>query len=494
MSGPFLPKPNTLLSFPKTVLLATLALAPLSSAQQRIPFESLAKKAVQRLAAADSSPETLDLEEIFLGSSVHVRLGLFEVFLSTDRTRDGVSAEHMARVCKSLLDLQGAWLAWIEPLAEHDQPAKDLKVLRKWASSLRGGSLQALAQEGGGEVFAGLRAKDSVREAAERFATFMGTGGSLGLQREDQPEALVLAADRTEFLELLAFSGWLYSDLQEVYWQDHVAGWTNCYVDRYKFLSLQYASPFSGAHWSAGTDMNANVEDGLAQQVTQLAANSLIDSYYGERVPPALAGALSVNLTIDVFGSCDTRVDGDLRSRRTEAIEVFVPGGASEGGFLGKQEAGSRWRVQKGMDRFIKVLKASQRNGGAENARAAGKLQHFEIENDRKNKRIAVSGPFLGAAAATAEAPGEAFFGDYLEFLRAYRSCFIYWLRDASQRKEKTSRLAFARWLVHLATESELTLEQSMLEAFGTALSDETLEDDVLEGAFLAWLQKKARG
>ena len=483
-----------MLSFPKTVLLATFALAPLASAQQRIPFENLAQQALQRMAPADSSPETLDLEQLFLASSVHARLGLFEVFLSTNRAKNGVNAEHLARVCKSLLDLQAAWLAWIEPLEEHEQAAKDLKVLRKWADSLRGGSLQALAEQGGGEIFEGLRARDSVLEAAERFATFMGTAGPLGLQREDEPEALVLAADRTEFLELLAFSGWLYPDLQEVYWQDHVASWTNCYVDRYKFLSLQYASPFAGAHWGAGTDMNADVEDGLAQQVTQLAANSLIDSYFGERIPPALAGALSVNLTIEVFGSCDTRVDGDLRSRRTEAIEVFVPGGASEGGFLGKQEAGSRWRVQKGTDHFIKVLKSSQRNGGVANARAAGKLQHFEIENDKKNDRIAVSGPFLGTAAAMMEAPGETFFGDYLEFLRAYRSCFVYWLRDVSQRKEDLSRLAFARWLVHMATESELTLEQSQLEAIGAALSDETLEEDVLEGAFLAWLAKKARG
>ena len=475
------------------ILPVLLALAVPAAAQQQIPFARLAKNALERMAPADSNPETLVLEDAFRGSSLHVRLGLYEVYLSRRSAQDPTHADNFAAVLQATLDVQAAWLAWLEPVEEQKVAQKDLKTLRKWAKGVRGGQLVALAKaDDGGELFAGLNAKDSVVEAAERFATFMGTGAALGLERDDVSEPLVLAADRTEFLELLAFCGWLYPYLQEVYWQDDVASWTNCYVDRYKFISMQYASAFGGAHWAAGADMNARTEDGLAQQVTQLAANSLVDSYFGGRIPPSLAGAMAVNLTIDVFGTCETRVDGDLTSRRTEAFEIFVPGGASEGGWLPGVAADSRWRELQGADRFVQILKATQKNGAAAKAREKGKLQHFELENDTKNKRIAVSGPFLGTPASDDDPPPAQYVGDYKEFLRSYRSCFVHWLRDASQGKEKASRVAFARWLLHLAADDERTLEESLEEAFGLPLSAEDLEQEVLEGEFLRWL-KKAR-
>ena len=73
---------------------------------------------------------------------------------------------------------------------------------------------------------------------------------------------------------------------------------------------------------------------GMQQQIAQLAGNAMIDNLFGDKIPPSLAGALSVNLVIDVYGECNTRVDGDLRARRMAAREFFVPGGASEGGVL----------------------------------------------------------------------------------------------------------------------------------------------------------------
>ena len=461
------------------------------TAQQSIPFETLAQNALERIAPADSSPETLSLEEAFGSSSLHVRLGLFEVYLSRSRAKDSTNSDQYARVMQTVLDLQAAWLLWLEPIEEFEQAQKDLKTLRKWAGRVRGGQLAVLAKKGGTEVYEGLAAKDSIVEAAGRFATFMGTGACLGLVRPDQAEPIVLAADRTEFLELLSFCGWLQPFLQDIYWQDHVATWTNCYVDRYKFISMQFASAFGSAHWGSGTPMDANADDGLAQQVTQLSANSLVDSYFGERVPPSLANALSVNLTIDVFGTCNTRVDGDLSSRRTQAYEMFVPGGASEGGWLPARAADSRWREHEGSDHFIAVLRASQKNGAAARSRVPGKLQHFEIENDAGNKRRAVSGPFLGSPADGAEPPPEPYVGDYKEFLRSYRSCFVHWLHTQSQGKEKASRVAFARWLVHLGSDADLPLEASLEEVFGLPLSHEDLVDqDVLESAFLAWLRR----
>lgn len=458
--------------------------------QQELPHEELARDALERWGRPGASPEVLDLTETFREGSVHVRVGLYEVYLSRQSAEDKDSAEHMARVVRALVAAQEAWLDWLEPIAEHRDARKDLKKVAAWAKGLRGGSIQVVAKKGGGELLEALSARDSDLEAAERFATFMGTGACLGMEREDRPEPIVLAADRREFLELVSLAGWIYPDLRYVYWQPQVVSWTNTYVDDYKFIALEYAAPTGGGHWDAGTSMDSHTEDGLAQQVTQLGVNSLVDSYYGDRIPPSLAGALAVNLTIDVFGTCDTRVDGDLRSRRTEAFEVFVPGGRSEGGWLPARAADSRWREHKGADHFLQVLKAAQKNGAQKVPRAEGELRHFEIENDGKNERMVVSGPFLGSPAEDEETPPAAFVGDYKEFLRAYRSCFVHWLRNESVGREKKSREAFAGWLTLLAESEDEELESSVEEVFAKPLSHDELEDqEVLEGQFLDWLE-----
>jgi hypothetical protein len=473
---------------------ALLFTAPTAVSQEAPPYESLAKAALTRFGQPDANPDTFDLQEALTETSLHVRIGLYEVYMSRDSARDKTYADSLVQVIQSLVNAQEAWLAWLEPTHEFDQAQKDLKVLGKWAAKLRGSQLQRLAKDGEGELFAALHAKDSQREAAERFAQFMGSGAALGMDRPDSREPVVLGATRTEFLELLSLAGLLYPDLQSVYWQPGITSWTNFYVDQYKFIALEYASAGAGAHWAAGTAMDASAQDGLAQQVTQLAANSLIDNYFGDRIPPSLAGALSVNLTIDVFGTCDTRVDGDLKARRTEAFEMFVPGGASEGGWLPGKAADSRWREQQGADHFIAVLKASQSAGADEMKRSRGKLIHFQIENDGANKRMAISGPFLGAAAQAVEVPPEQYRGDYKEFLRSYRSCFVYWLREESlDGSASKSRAGFSEWLTNLATNEDLDIEDAIRQVFGAPLSEGSVTEDVLEGAFLTWL-RKAKG
>lgn len=468
-----------------------LALAPLA-APTDIPFDRLASDAKKRLGVEEASADFLDLEEAVTSSCVHLRVGLFDLYMAKQSAEDKTAAEHYVRSVQAVLTMQEAWLDWLEPVDEFEDARKDLKTLSKWVGGLRGGAVVKAAKADATDLMEALRAKGSVLEASERFATFMGSGAPLGLERDPQFETVVFAGTRTEYLEYMAFSGWLYPDLQSIYWQPDVVTWTNCYVDDVKFLAFEYASAFGAAHYSAGTSMDERYEDGLAQQITQLTANSLIDNYYGGRIPESLAGAMSINLTIDVFGTCATRVDGDLNSRRTEAYEMFVPGGASEGGWLPKVAAESRWRELQGSDRYIQILKTTQKNGSEVRKRIKGD-HHFEIENDGKNRRIAVSGPFLGAAAAEAEVMIDEFVGDHKEFLRAYRTCFLYWLKEESQGKAKESRLTFATWLRSLAAGESDELEASMKEAFGAPLSAKELSRDVLEGAYLTWLTK-ARG
>ncbi len=477
---------------PSLLLCACASSAPADLRHADVTHAELAQAVLERFDRSDANPDTLDLDEFLDEGFLHLRLGLFEVYMSPHKALDKTHADRMVRVVQSLLDVQKAWLDWLAPAVDTRQAHKDLKELRAWAGRLRGDQLQKLARSGeGADILQALASsRTSLQRASGSLAEWMGSGSALGLDRPNGREPILLAADRREFLELLSFAGWLYPALQGVFWQQASASWTNCYVDEYKVLALEFA----GERWDAGISMEAYTEDGLAQQITQLAANSLVDNYYGERIPPSLAGALAVNLTIDVFGSCNTRIDGDLRARRTEAFEIFVPGGASEGGWLPARSADSRWREHLGSDHFVAVLKAAQHDGLESIKRPKSRVRHFEIQNDGKNKRMTVSGPFLGSAALEASTPPEDFVGDYKEFLRAYRSCFIHWLRDESLGSTKKSGKAFAEALVELASGAEgEDLEETLLSVFGEPLSQELPNNKDLEGSFLDWL-KGAKG
>lgn len=475
-------------------VLAGFASTAVSAAPQ-VPFAELAQKLLDRAELADASPDTFDLRGFLSERYVHVRLGVFDAHLSLSAAQDPTYAKHYAGVLEVLVDVQGAWLDWLEPSldAEHVKELRDdLRDVAKWAKGVRAGRVVSAAKEGPGDLLARLGASDKLIASAERLARAFGTGELLGQERPDSPEFLVLAPTRTDFMEHAALAGWIYPELQGTYWNPDVATWTQFYVDDVSVFALEYAQPGAG-HWKLGTAMDAKESTGMKQQVAQLSAMALIDGVYGPRIPPSLAGALSVNLTIDLFGECETRADGDLRARRTEAFERFVPGGRSEGGWLPPVLADSRWRADQGSDRFVGVLRTSQRAGGKNAKRRSGSPRNFELHDDAETKRMVVAGPFLGGAAEGQTAVPANFKGDWTEFLRSYRSCFVHWLREASVGKSKDSHTAFSSFLVRAAAaEADADLEILIADAFGkVALSDEDLGPESLEGAFLAWLAKR---
>jgi len=322
----------------------------------------------------------------------------------------------------------------------------------------------------------------------------MRRGTALGLERGDgSREAVILIPERGRFVEAIAFAGWLREDLQSNFWQDDIHTWTNFYLEKYKVLAMAFASPGGSAKdYGASMDMSARTPTGLEQQIVQLAMNSLIDNYFGSKVPPTFAGGLSINLVVDLFEECNTRADGDLSERRTEAVEVFVPGGNPGGGFLGTISADSPWRDGHGSDRFVRVLRNSQKSGAGE-MKKKDKLRYFELRDSAGHEKQILAAPFLGSAAGDREELPEAFAGDQLEFLRAYRCAFLWWLQNESLGKAKKSRAAFADFLKRLAQlESAADIEGVFGESFeGNDLSSAELDrKDDLEGRFLYWLSK----
>ena len=477
-----------------TAVLFTAADRATSAPPVELDHGALAERFLEKFERGGSSASDFELDELLAAEFVTLRLGLFDLYFPFQSLADKSARSDLQRVAQALLDAQERWLDWIALPKEEAAAAEDeVKVLRGWIKSWK---LQKWeAGEPGSNLALELSAADEeVRSTSEVFAERMGVGSDLGLERSRSREPVVLFPERELFVEAIAFAGWLRSDLEHEFWKDDIHTWTNFYLERYKFLAMDYASPGGSAErYGESMDMSARTPTGLEQQTVQLCMNSLIDNYFGDKVPPTFAGGLAINLVVDLFEECNTRADGDLSERRTEAVEIFVPGGNPSGGFLGTIGADSRWRDGQGEDRFVKVLRNSQK-GGAKEMKKKKELVFFELRDEAGREKKVLSAPFLGAKASEREEIPAAFEGDQLEFLRAYRCAFLWWLQNESLGKEKASRAGFAAFLKKVAMlESAAEIEGAFAECFeGAPLSSPELDrKGDLEGRFLYWLSRK---
>ncbi len=469
------------------------ALCPTVAAQGPRPefYDQLATGFLERHGAADAEASTFNLGEFHAAHFVTAPIGLYEISIEAAALTDGDTADHYKDLVKALTQAQDHWLGWLEegsPAAEAAR--KDLAPVAKWVSKWSASDLRSAAQSSGGNVLELMGASDDVQQAAARLREAMTRGTPLGLDREPRAEPLILAPNRKSFLELAAFAGWLYPNWQHVFWGEGMPDWTNFFVDDYKVLALEFAQPGRPAgDWIAGLDMNYKVPNGMSQQVVQLAANSMFSNYYGQLIPPSVAGSLAVNLVVEQFGECNTRVDGDLRERRTEAREIFVPGGNPSGGILPANSAESRWREGGGEEFFAEVLNTAQAAGGKGRKRS-DQQANFELVSDNASQRTTVQAPFLGSAASHNAEPPSGFYGDRLEFLRAYRSCFMNWLRTEVDGKK--SEETFAQFLMNMAkAENAEAIENVIVSTYEAPLSDPKMDKKSLEARFLAWLKKQ---
>jgi hypothetical protein len=488
--------------------LASLALVVLSSsahAAPRVgsngsPFDprTLAGEVLAAHGLADVQPEHFDLGAFLERDFVRVRLGLFDVHLEARSANTDAAADFKV-LSVALLDAQAHWLSWLDAGPDaFAQERDDVATLRAWVLGTPASRIVAAARRGGVDLLALTSPDVEVAAAMHRFADTMAAGRPLGLERvRPQREPVVLVPDRKSFVSLCSLAGWRYPQQQSTFWQPAVADWTCFYLDQVKFLALEYGG---GADWTIGVSMHRRSKTDREQQVVQLAVLSMLDNYYGDRIPPALAGALAVNLVVDLFGECNTRVDGDLRERRAAAVEMFVPAANANGGELPMQSAESRWRANQTSDRFEAVLRHAFKSGSLreeETDETAGgacprKLGRLVLLGDYQGSEDVVRGPFLGSAAAQSALPEQEFLGDYAEFLRAYGTCFVHWLRTQSAGNAERSAARFGTFLRDLAQADDArAVEAVMTKDFGgAALSSATLDAATLEGRFVRWLAK----
>ncbi|MEM9800010.1 MAG: hypothetical protein AAGA20_06760 [Planctomycetota bacterium] len=461
----------------------------------KIDHEKLANDFLQRAGIDPEKATDTSIEDLLDDGFYTMRLGLFDLAVAAHELEDRTKGDDFALLAVALLDVQDNFLDWLGPDAPGARDArKDLDRLRDWCSGLRGNAIDDIEGEPG-ELTVGLEAPDRVIEAQAAFGAYMATGKPLGLERTGElVDTFIVAPDRRAFLELVSAFGAMSPSNQYSYWSDDILTWTNCYYNEISVVALEFADPEGTTPGNfAGIDMNSRSPTGMQQQIAQLAGNTLFDNMYGEKIPPSLAGAFSVNNVIDIYGECNTRIDGDLRVRRSEALEIFVPGGRSEGGVLPPNLADSRWRGEHGKDRYLVALQGAQSAGENQAKKRADRVRLFVLQDDDMRSRMALRAPFLGSPALANELiiPDE-FYGDSLEFFRSYRTGFVYWLQQEGMRSSKAARSAFGEVLSKLAQADAGadSLEATIEEVYGRPLSSEDPVKEDLEGEFLIWLSK----
>jgi hypothetical protein len=458
--------------------------------KQSLPYEKIAQDFAKGHGLDATQPESIGYEDALAKAFVQLKLGAFDVRFP--RASLEKHSEDLRDSARALIVAQEKWLDWLAPAGGDQKSLRDdLKILANWVKGWKVQSLVRAKDQTEPDMARLLNAPDPIAQASQRLYDALGRGAALGPVREQaSPVRLVIAPTRKDFAEFIYFVGWIVPDNRGLFWLDNVPDWTQCYVGSDQVIALEYAAANRKSEdYTLGTPM----DEVLEQQVVQLAMNSLFGMLYGEKLPGPFIGGLSMNLVIDAYGAVRTRIDGDTRSKVTAKREVFVAGGASEGGFLGKNSAETKWRENGGKDHFLVALRNAQEEGAKLCKDSKTKHACFSIRSDSEVEKWAAVAPFLGEASASAKAPPKEFAGDFAEFYRAYKSAFMFWLQTKAMPSEKAARERFAVLLKKLA-DPNLTgdFEEVFKEVYeGAPLSSPEVDKESLEGRFLNWLSRQ---
>jgi hypothetical protein len=480
---------------PSVVLGFGAGAAPLEGTRARpggIQHEKVARDFLSAHGLADRSAGEIRLDDLLARHFVVARIGAFDVHFPVAGLEK--RAADLKACALTLLGAQEELLDWQKP-AGRDQKAvrADLKTFGTWLKGARPQSLAKLEAGTGQDLPEALSAPEAVVAAGQRLIEAFSRGEPMGLARAPGVRVRVmLAPTRREFAEFVCFVGWWSEEWRASYWVDGISDWSTCWAEDVQVIALEYPTPgHLPEDYSSGEALNKRDAQAMEQQVVQLSIARLFEQYYGDQVPAAFLGGLAMNLVIDQFGEINTRIDGDLRGRSAARRDVFVPGGASGGGFLPKNSAETRWREDRGKDHFVRVLRRAQKEGESLDKALANKVAGFALRSDAGGETHAVAAPFLGASAVEAKPPPDAFQGDFAEMLRGYKSAFIFWLQSKSEPTEKRSREAFAHLLEKLA-DPAIEFEAAFRAVYeGAPLSDPEAGKGSLEGQFLLWLAKQ---
>ena len=476
-----------------TLLPLGLGLPSAPPTAKELPYQELAERFLDRHGLAGKTADQIELGALLEHDYFRARLGLFEVWIPTAELGDKETTRDYQEICEALCEAQEHWVAWLGAEArDAGGTTKDLAALRKWVGKWKPALLTKVPQGGKLDALTLFAAPEEIRESSARLATAMqGDVVREGAGREGGPVSLVLMPQRAEFVECIAFAGWYLPDQRGSFWIPGIESWSEVRLGDMQFIALQYPVATSNeGDYAKGMSMKERVPTGLVQQVVQLGMNQLLTRFHGAVLPAPMIRGLSISMLIEMFGTCDTRNDGDLRGLETPMRSVFIRGGKSEGGRLPKNVAETRFRTDGGKYHYARILRKVQKAGAAAEKSAGKKLHSFLLLADDESTRFVLHAPLYLTGNAAAETPPAAVQGDYLEFVRAYDVAFVFWLQTAAGGPKKASAATFAKLLVSLNPDSaEKGLTGVIEDVYGSPLSNAAA--DGLEGRFLAWLAKQ---
>jgi hypothetical protein len=492
-------KPLHLLAALLLALIGTAALpaATLPTRDDTLDFENLANGFALDNNLVGVDEWDVDFRGILDKGYAHVSLGIFDVYHPVDNLKDKKVAETFRTLCHYMLALQQDWVEMLEPVSgKLRKPVADLKTLDKWVQSWSTSKLGKLDKKEDLNLLVALKASKKYVEAADRLQTSFLKGETLGLEREDAVTSpIILCPTRYEFVRLVCYAGFVFEEERPNYWTDDLHTWIEGRIMDMRAIALEYVDPENPGDVHKGYPMNQRRDDELEQHVVQRAFLSLLKNYYEDRIDPALAVGLAINIDIDLFGHDHARLEGDPRGRSTPPREVFVPGGNPNGGTLPPLNADSHWREFEGQFRFISQLAANQSMGNRPDQDAKEKLRSFQLRDDDESKTAVIMAPFLGTPAIEKEMPAEDFVGDYLEFFRAYRTVFAEWIRTDAGSSSRDSKKRFGNLMVEMAksniADDSRSFEDIIQEVFERPLSSAKPGKEDLEGRFLKWLKQQ---
>lgn len=474
MLGPFAPATES------TAVIILLLFLPafFASADAKVPFSELADAFLADVGVEEAALDTV-LEEGY----VVARLGLFDVWYPRHVLRDKKKGKAFKAVAGAVLDVQEKWVEWVADEEVLAEAKKDLRVLRKWIKSWNTGKLTARKSHEAGPPFVvtALQAGGSIPEASRRFSETMTTRACLGWdEKRKECVRFILSPTRKDFVGLGSFIGSLNEENRRILWHDGLALWSNFSRKDLHVLSLEQAVNYPGqGDITQGQDMSAREKHGLEQHVVQHVTDLLLKEYFGETLHGDLTAGLAINMVIELFKENNVRAGGGTKGRKTASFSKFVPGGASSGGVLPGKSAESRWRKNKGKDHFHEVLRQAWK---------AGKKDGYALKSDNGVEGAFIVKPPFFVGSSTATPVVAECLDDCLEFLRAYRSAFAFWMqtRALSPVTEGGPNDLLKRLL--RALDAEGSFEKQVQKIYGVPFSVDGEEGEGLEQQFLAWL------
>ncbi|HVS09791.1 MAG TPA: hypothetical protein VMS76_07940 [Planctomycetota bacterium] len=463
---------------------ACLLLATVIAPQgDRLDHADLARAFVAAHGLAEVPESELELEPVLERDYVATTLGAVEILYPRLFLGERERVGELRQVAMAVCDLESKWIEWTHAGGEGARAAlADLAELRKALKSAKAGPIGASAPR---ELLAALGMKEAQLATSRRLAQAALSGEAFGLRpRFGRAARIVLAPTRRDFLQLAAFAGLADPPQRASFWHPGIASWTELWWGDLQVVCLEYPPARAGADPLLGLAMDEREPTGLLQHVVQRAAISLSWTCFGAMVDPAFELGMADELVIEVYGENNVRSGGSGKSSATSAYSVFIPGGASAGGVLPPISADSRWREGAGKDHFQKVLRDSLKAARGPRGEKPGAFQLATADGRKKADGRA---PFFGRHVQGKTLPPPEMLSDYMEFFRAYRTCFVWWLREEAFGAESGER--FAKLFQRMA-DSGLSdeFEAVVAEVYALPLSGPDASQDSLEWRFLAWL------